>query len=43
LRDAQWKRIQYLLPGRAGQPGAQARDNRLFVDAALYSYWTGIP
>ena len=43
LRDDQWVRIKDLLPGRAGQPGAQARDNRLFVDAVLYRYRAGIP
>ena len=43
LRDDQWERIRDLLPGRAGQPGAQARDNRLFVDAVLYRYRAGIP
>ena len=42
LRDDQWERIKDLLPGRAGQPGAQARDNRLFVDAVLYRYRAGI-
>lgn len=36
LRDDQWERIKDLLPERAGQPGAQAQDNRLFVDAVLY-------
>lgn len=37
------QRIKDLLPGRAGQPGAQVRDNRWFVDAARYRYWAGIP
>ncbi|MDI3465653.1 MAG: Transposase [Nitrospira sp.] len=26
LRDDQWKRIQALLPGKAGDPGRTARD-----------------
>lgn len=43
LRDDQWERIKDLLPGRAGLAGATARDNRLFVDAALYRYRAGIP
>ena len=43
LRDAHWERIKDLLPGQAGQPGATARDNRLFVDAVLYRYRAGIP
>ena len=42
LRDDQWERIEALLPGRQGQPGATARDNRLFVDAVLYRYRAGI-
>ena len=35
LFDAQWERIENLLPGQAGQPGATAKDNHLFVDAVL--------
>ena len=43
LRDDQWKRIQDVLPGRAGHVGVTAKDNRLFVDAVLYRYRAGIP
>ena len=43
LTDAEWSRIEHLLPGRAGQPGARAKDNRLFVEAVLYRYRAGIP
>jgi len=43
LTDTQWERIKDLLPGQAGQPGATAKDNRLFVDAVLYRYRAGIP
>jgi transposase len=43
LRDDQWERIKDVLPGRAGQPGATARNNRLFIDAVLYRYRAGIP
>lgn len=43
LQDAQWERIKDILPGRAGQCGVTARDNRLFVDAVLYRYRAGIP
>ena len=32
-----------MLPGQAGQPGARACDNQLFVDAVLYRYRAGIP
>jgi transposase len=43
LSDERWARIKDLLPGQAAQPGATARDNRLFVDAVLYRYRAGIP
>jgi transposase len=43
VRDDQWARIQDLLPGRVGHVGVTARDNRLFVEAVLYRYRTGIP
>ncbi len=43
LRDDQWARIEFLLPGRVGYVGGTARDNRLLVDAVLYRYRAGIP
>src|SRR5580693_866924 len=43
LRDDQWDRIRDLLPGREGTVGVTARDNRLFVEAVLYHYRTGMP
>jgi len=43
LRDDQWERIKDHLPGRPGCVGVTAADNRLFVDAVLYRYRTGIP
>ena len=43
LRPDQWKKIKHLLPGKAGDPGVTAKNNRLFVDAVLYRYRTGIP
>ena len=43
LTDAQWSEIQDLLPGKEGDPGRTAADNRLFVDAVLYVLKTGIP
>src|SRR3954462_6780838 len=43
VRDDQWERIQDLLPGRVGHVGVTAKDNRLFVEAVLYRYRTGIP
>jgi len=35
ISDADWNRIKDLLPGRPGQTGWIANDNRLFVDAVL--------
>jgi transposase len=43
LRDDQWEKIKDLLPGRVGTVGVSAKDNRLFVEAVLYRYRTGIP
>src|SRR5215208_150121 len=43
VRDDQWARIQDLLPGRVGHVGRRAKDNRLFVDAVLYRFRTGVP
>jgi transposase len=43
LTDEQWERLEDLLPGRKETPGATAKNNRLFVDAVLYRYRTGIP
>lgn len=43
LTDSQWEAIRELLPGKAGDPGQTAADNRLFVNAVLYVLKTGIP
>jgi transposase len=43
LRDDQWTKIKDFLPGREGHVGGTAADNRLFVDAVIYRYRTGIP
>src|ERR1700757_888722 len=43
LRDDQWDRIKDLLPGREGSVGVTASDNRLFIEAVLYRYRTGMP
>jgi len=42
LTDAQWSKIEHLLPGREGTVGVTAKDNRLFVDAVLYRFRAGI-
>ena len=43
LRDDQWARIRDLLPGRVGHVGRTAKDNRLFVEAVLDRFRTGVP
>ncbi len=43
IADADWDRIKDLLPGRPGQPGWVAKDNRLFLDAVLWIAKTGVP
>jgi transposase len=43
LRDDQWDRIKDILSGREGDVGGTAPDNRLFVEAILYRFRTGIP
>lgn len=43
LKDEQWEKIKDLLPGSEGYIGTTAKDNRLFVEAVLYRYRTGIP
>ena len=41
LTDAEWERIGSLVPGKAGDPGRTAKDNRLFLDAVLWIARTG--
>ena len=43
LRDDQWERIEDMLSGKSGDVGVSAKNNRLFVEAVLYRYRTGIP
>jgi transposase len=43
IADADWNRIKDLLPGRPGQTGWLAFDNRLFLDAVLWIAKTGVP
>src|SRR5262245_41719335 len=43
LTDEQYRRIEHLLPGKPTDPGATARDNRLFMDAVLWIARTGAP
>lgn len=43
LNDDQWDMIKDCLPGQEWDPGRSGKDNRLFVEAVLYRYRTGIP
>jgi transposase len=43
LSDAQWQRIEALLPGKRGDPGRSGADNRLFVNAVLWVLRSGAP
>ena len=43
LSKQQWERIAPELPGKPGDPGATARDNRMFVEAVLWIARTGAP
>ena len=43
ISDDQWNAIQDLLPGKPGDPGVTAKDNRLFINAIMYVAKTGIP
>jgi transposase len=43
MSDAQWTKIEHLLPGRAGDAGRTALDNREFVEAVLWPARTGAP
>ena len=42
LSDADWCRIEPLIPGRAGDHGGVGEDNRRFVNAVRYLAKTGI-
>lgn len=43
LRDHQWDRIAPHLPGKLGDPGRSANDNRQFVEAVLWIVRTSSP
>jgi transposase len=43
LRGDQWARIEGLLPGKTGDRGRSAADNRQFVEAVLWIARTGAP
>src|SRR5580658_11165917 len=48
LSDAQWSRIEGLLPGRADTVGRTASDNRVFINGVLWvlrsgAHWHDLP
>ena len=43
LKEHHWQRIEPLLPGKRSDPGRSGLDNRMFVEAVLYSARTGLP
>jgi transposase len=43
LRDDQWGRIKELLPGKQGDRGVTAKNNRDFLEAVLWIARTGAP
>ena len=43
LTDAQWKRIEPLLPGKKGDPGRSGDDNRRSLEGILWIVRTGAP
>lgn len=43
ISDADWDRIKDQLPGRPGQHGRVAADNRRFINAVLWVARTGSP
>jgi transposase len=48
LSNEQWEKIKDFLPGKAGDSGRTAADNRLFVDAVLWilrsgARWSDMP
>ncbi|MYU48405.1 transposase [Streptomyces sp. SID7803] len=43
LTDAQWAKIEPLLPDRTPRRGGRWRDHRLLIDAIAFKYRTGTP
>ena len=48
LSDEQWRRIEGLVPGKAGDPGRTGADNRRFVNGVLWvlrsgAHWHDLP
>jgi transposase len=43
LNDEQWERVAPLLPGKVGDPGRSAADNRMFLEGVLWVARVGAP
>jgi transposase len=43
IDDDQWSKIKSLLPGKVGDPGRTAENNRLFINGVLWIARTGAP
>lgn len=48
LSDSQWQQLEPFLIGRQGDPGASAKNNRLFIEALLWvvlnrAPWSSLP
>ncbi|PZX13345.1 transposase [Celeribacter halophilus] len=43
ITDQLWQRIEPHLPGKVGDAGATAKDNRLFLEAVFWRVRTGSP
>jgi transposase len=43
LTDAQWERIESLMPSSNGSRGRPFQDHRLIVEGIIYRFRTGIP
>jgi transposase len=43
LSDDLWTAVAPVLPGKEGDPGCRARDNRLFLEAVFWIARTGAP
>ncbi len=43
ISDENWQRIKDLLPGKEGDPGRTAENNRRFINAVLWIARTGAP
>lgn len=43
IKDHEWLRLEPLLPGKVGDVGRSAADNRLFINAVLWVARSGAP